>query len=162
MPGGTVSGSPTATIRPSGATARSTRSTRSNVNRLGLAWTAVAGEGGGNQEATPLFWNGVLYGITNWSIVFAIDARTGQGTLALRPQGGSRVQHSGSQSRHLLRRRQPRDRAPRREGARSGDRRPDGGARREVRSSCGGPRASSRKIRPATRSRWRRAWRRTR
>ena len=52
--------------------------TRSNVNRLGLAWTAVAGEGGGNQEATPLVWNGVLYGITNWSIVFAIDARTGK------------------------------------------------------------------------------------
>jgi quinohemoprotein ethanol dehydrogenase len=51
--------------------------TRSNVNRLGLAWTAVAGEGGGNQEATPLVWNGVLYGITNWSIVFAIDPRTG-------------------------------------------------------------------------------------
>jgi quinohemoprotein ethanol dehydrogenase len=52
--------------------------TRSNVDRLGLAWTAVAGDGGGNQEATPLFWDGVLYGITNWSIVFAIDARSGK------------------------------------------------------------------------------------
>ena len=52
--------------------------TRSNVDRLGLAWTAAAGDGGGNQEATPLFWDGVLYGITNWSIVFAIDARTGK------------------------------------------------------------------------------------
>src|SRR5688572_11773996 len=51
---------------------------RSNVNRLGLAWTAVAGEGGGNQEATPLFSSGVLYAITNWSIVFAVDARTGR------------------------------------------------------------------------------------
>ena len=51
---------------------------RSNVSRLGLAWTSVAGEGGGNQEATPLFWNGVLYAITNWSIVFAVDARTGR------------------------------------------------------------------------------------
>lgn len=50
----------------------------SNVHRLGLAWTAVAGEGGGNQEATPLAWNGVLYAITNWSIVFALDARTGR------------------------------------------------------------------------------------
>jgi quinohemoprotein ethanol dehydrogenase len=50
---------------------------RSNVSRLGLAWTSVAGEGGGNQEATPLFSNGVLYAITNWSIVFAVDARTG-------------------------------------------------------------------------------------
>jgi quinohemoprotein ethanol dehydrogenase len=52
--------------------------TASNVNRLGLAWTAVAGEGGGNQEATPIAWNGVLYGITNWSIVFAVDARSGK------------------------------------------------------------------------------------
>ena len=50
----------------------------SNVSRLGLAWTAVAGDGGGNQEATPLVWDGVLYSITNWSIVFAIDARSGK------------------------------------------------------------------------------------
>ena len=48
-----------------------------NVNRLGLSWTYVVGDGGGNQEATPLAWNGTLYGITNWSIVFAVDARTG-------------------------------------------------------------------------------------
>ena len=51
---------------------------RSNVSRLGLAWTSIAGEGGGNQEATPLFSSGVLYAITNWSIVFALDARTGR------------------------------------------------------------------------------------
>src|SRR6266699_2509499 len=48
-----------------------------NVSRLGLAWSYDVGTGGGNQEATPLFWNGTLYGITNWSIVFAVDARTG-------------------------------------------------------------------------------------
>jgi len=52
--------------------------TASNVSRLGLAWALVVGEGGGNQEATPLVWNGVLYSITNWSIVFAVDARTGK------------------------------------------------------------------------------------
>ena len=50
----------------------------SNANRLGLAWTQVVGAGGGNQEATPLFWNGALYGVTNWSIAFAMDARTGE------------------------------------------------------------------------------------
>jgi len=50
----------------------------SNVSRLGLAWSYDVGQGGGNQEATPLFWNGALYGITNWSIVFAVDARTGK------------------------------------------------------------------------------------
>ena len=50
----------------------------SNIDRLGLAWTYVVGTGGGNQEATPLFSNGVLYGITNWSIAFALDAKTGK------------------------------------------------------------------------------------
>src|SRR5436853_64780 len=49
-----------------------------NVSRVGLAWSVEIGEGGGNQEATPLFANGVLYGITNWSITFAVDARTGK------------------------------------------------------------------------------------
>src|SRR5206468_3473129 len=51
----------------------------SNVSRLGPAWSYDVGPGGGNQEGTPLFWNGSLYGITNWSVVFAVDARTGQG-----------------------------------------------------------------------------------
>ena len=60
--------------------------TASNVSRLGSAWTAVVGEGGGNQEATPLFWDGVLYGITNWSIVFAVDARTGKMLWRYDPQ----------------------------------------------------------------------------
>jgi quinohemoprotein ethanol dehydrogenase len=50
----------------------------SNVNRLGLAWTYVLGAGGGSQEATPLVWNNTIYGITTWSVVFAVDARTGK------------------------------------------------------------------------------------
>src|SRR5580692_4860412 len=50
----------------------------SNVSRLGLAWSYDAGRGGGGQEATPLVWNNTLYSITNWSIVFALDARTGK------------------------------------------------------------------------------------
>jgi len=49
-----------------------------NVSRLGLNWSFDLGTGGGNQEATPLFSNGTLYSITNWSIVFAVDARTGK------------------------------------------------------------------------------------
>ena len=49
-----------------------------NVSRLKLAWSYDLGQGGGNQEATPLVWNGTLYGITNWSVVFAVDARTGK------------------------------------------------------------------------------------
>jgi quinohemoprotein ethanol dehydrogenase len=49
-----------------------------NVKRLGLAWFYDLGAGGGGQEATPLVSNGVIYGITNWSVVFAVDARTGK------------------------------------------------------------------------------------
>jgi len=50
----------------------------SNVKRLGLAWTYELGAGGGNQEATPLVWNNTIYGITSWSVVFAVDGRTGK------------------------------------------------------------------------------------
>jgi len=50
----------------------------SNVSRLGLAWSYDSGPGGGNQEGTPLEWNGTLYGMTNWSVVFALDVRTGK------------------------------------------------------------------------------------
>ena len=50
----------------------------SNVKRLGLVWTYEAGEGGGDQEATPLVWNNTIFSVTNYSIVFALDARTGK------------------------------------------------------------------------------------
>ena len=43
-----------------------------NAKRLGLEWTYVIGAGGGNQEGTPLMWNNTLYGITAWSVVFAV------------------------------------------------------------------------------------------
>src|ERR1700688_2758365 len=49
-----------------------------NVSRLGLSWSYDLGQGGGGQESTPLVFNGTLYGITNWSVVFALDARTGK------------------------------------------------------------------------------------
>ena len=49
------------------------------MSRLGLAWSAEVGAGGGAQESTPLVSNGVdVYSVTNWSIVFAVDARTGK------------------------------------------------------------------------------------
>ncbi len=50
----------------------------SNVDKLGLAWSYELGSGGGNQEATPLVWNNTIYGITTWSVIFAVDARTGK------------------------------------------------------------------------------------
>jgi quinohemoprotein ethanol dehydrogenase len=55
-----------------------------NVSRLGLAWSfdipaAVGGPpGGGNQEGTLLASNGILYGMTTWSLVYAVDARSGK------------------------------------------------------------------------------------
>src|SRR5215471_4242092 len=49
-----------------------------NVKRLGLVWSYEIGEGGGDQEATPLVWHNTIFGVTNWSIVFAVDASTGK------------------------------------------------------------------------------------
>src|SRR5215471_18849511 len=50
----------------------------SNVKRLGLAWSYVVGSGGYGQEGTPLVWNDTIYGITTWSVVYALDGRTGK------------------------------------------------------------------------------------
>ena len=50
----------------------------SNAKRLGLERSYAVGAGGGNQEGTPLMWNNTLYGITTWSVVYALDARTGR------------------------------------------------------------------------------------
>src|SRR5579871_978396 len=50
----------------------------SNVSHLGLAWSYDVGPGGGGQEATPLVHNGTIFSITQWSVVFAVDARTGK------------------------------------------------------------------------------------
>src|SRR5262245_55690357 len=58
----------------------------SNVKRLGLVWSYEVGEGGGDQEATPLVWNNTIFGVTNWSIVFAVDARTGKEKWRWDPQ----------------------------------------------------------------------------
>ena len=57
-----------------------------NVGRLGFAWSYDVGPGGGGQEATPLVWNGTIFGITNWSVVFAVDARTGKERWRWDPQ----------------------------------------------------------------------------
>jgi PQQ-dependent dehydrogenase (methanol/ethanol family) len=58
----------------------------SNVKRLGLAWSYVVGPGGGNQEGTPLVWNNTIYGITSWSMVYALDGRTGKQIWRWDPQ----------------------------------------------------------------------------
>src|SRR5215472_13447471 len=56
----------------------------SNVSRLGLAWSMEIPAVPGNpqsqtrHEGTPLVYNGVLYSITPWSVVYAVDARSGK------------------------------------------------------------------------------------
>ena len=55
----------------------------SNIGRLGLAWSLDIPASGGSQagtrqEATPLVHNGMVYSIAPWSVVYAVDARTGK------------------------------------------------------------------------------------
>src|SRR5579862_4581656 len=40
-----------------------------NVGKLAQVWSYELGPGGGQQQATPIYSNGVLYTVTNWSIV---------------------------------------------------------------------------------------------
>ena len=68
------------TYRLSQSEARFSRLAQINTRTVGglvPVWTFELGSGGGGQEATPLVLNGILYVITNWSVVIAIDARTG-------------------------------------------------------------------------------------
>jgi quinohemoprotein ethanol dehydrogenase len=48
-----------------------------NVNKLGLAWTYNL-ESVRGVEATPLVVDGIMYESASWSVVHAIDARTGK------------------------------------------------------------------------------------
>lgn len=49
-----------------------------NVGKLAAGWTYEVGDGGGPQAGTPLYANGVLYVISNWSVTSAVDATTGK------------------------------------------------------------------------------------
>jgi PQQ-dependent dehydrogenase (methanol/ethanol family) len=55
-----------------------TQITDQNVARLGLAWATDVEAFPGQIEGTPLVIDGTLYGTSPWSVVFAIDARTGR------------------------------------------------------------------------------------
>ena len=50
---------------------------QSNVARLAVAWSTEVGSEG-KIETTPLVFDGVLYGTSTWSKVYAIDLRTGK------------------------------------------------------------------------------------
>ena len=52
------------------------RSTSPTSPRLTEAWSVEVGSQG-KIETTPIVWNGTLYGTSTWSVVYAVDARTG-------------------------------------------------------------------------------------
>ena len=56
-----------------------------NVGRLGLAWSFDT-ESDRGLEATPLVVDGVLFTTASWSVVFAIDARSGRQLWRYDPQ----------------------------------------------------------------------------
>src|SRR5258708_30606640 len=47
------------------------------VGKLGLAWSRELGTTRG-LEATPLVEDGVIYATGSWSVVYALDAKTGE------------------------------------------------------------------------------------
>ena len=49
-----------------------------NASRLGLAWSYDINGTFGTVETTPIVWDGILYGTAPWSIVYALDAKTGK------------------------------------------------------------------------------------
>ena len=51
--------------------------TADNVKKLGLAWSYPL-ESSRGVEATPLVVDGIMYVTASWSVVHAIDARTGK------------------------------------------------------------------------------------
>ncbi len=53
---------------------------QTNVGKLGLAWSApITPAGGrGGTEGTPLMWNNTIYQSMDNSLVYALDARTGE------------------------------------------------------------------------------------
>lgn len=57
----------------------------SNVKRLGLAWSYDL-ESDKGVEATPLVVDGVMYVTASWSVVHAIDARTGKKLWVFDPE----------------------------------------------------------------------------
>ncbi len=69
-----------------------------NVARLGLAWTydipVAPGNFQAHQEATPLVFDGVLYSITPWSVVYAVDLKTGKEIWRSDPEVNQQVWQS--------------------------------------------------------------------
>ena len=56
-----------------------------NAEQLGLAWSVPMGTYRG-LEATPIVVDGVMYTTATWSVVYALDARTGKQLWTYDPQ----------------------------------------------------------------------------
>jgi quinohemoprotein ethanol dehydrogenase len=67
-----------------------------NASRLGLAWSYDTNGTFGTVETTPIIWDGVLYGTAPWSIVYALDARTGKELWRWDPKIGHQNFPAGS------------------------------------------------------------------
>ena len=76
--------------------------TADNVKNLGLAWSYPL-ESSRGVEATPLVVDGIMYLTASWSVVHAIDVRTGKRLWVYDPEG-----RQGEGLQGLLRRRQSR------------------------------------------------------
>src|SRR5438445_10124075 len=61
--------------------------TADNVKKLGLVWSYPL-ESSRGVEATPLVVDGIMYVTASWSVVHAIDARTGKRLWSYDPKGG--------------------------------------------------------------------------
>ena len=48
------------------------------VERLGLAWTKQVGDYNMRMQGTPLVVDGVMYVSNGWSVIYALDATTGE------------------------------------------------------------------------------------
>jgi len=51
---------------------------KDNIDQLGLAWQKTIGGSTERMQGTPLVVDGIMYVTSGWSIVYALDARTGK------------------------------------------------------------------------------------
>ena len=63
-----------------------TQINRDNVNNLGLAWTKAVGDWNQRMQGTPLVVDGVMYVSNGWSVVYALDAATGEELWSFDPE----------------------------------------------------------------------------
>jgi quinohemoprotein ethanol dehydrogenase len=70
----------------------------SNISRLGVAWSydipLAPGSPQAHQEGTPIVFDGKLYSITPWSIVYAVDLHTGKEIWRADPEVNQQVWQS--------------------------------------------------------------------